>query len=477
MEFVVATTIKQNEKSVVQLVKKKDDDTLYIRKILTGRKEIYRQLQTISHQYLPKIYEATLSEDKTTVIEQYVQGPTLGQAGLREDQLVTAMKELCDVLTVLHGKGILHRDIKPSNILYAQDGHIRLIDFDAARTVKDDQSQDTRLLGTRGYAAPEQYGFSQTDERTDIYALGVTFKLLLGAAADKPKYKHVIDKCTNLDPDKRYQTTEQVKRALLGRRSIWPLLSVMCACLVVLFVALSTIGRQTTLTAPAEVKWDGDTSIATWKNVPESGTDGEIGYLFKLYRMDTATLPDPSTDEPCFETSMRGNGMVDENGTCSFILSPALEGNGYYYFAVAAVGDGSTYKDSDFSLSDAFAFTGEDATPLPKPTDLEWKRVETSRGRFFYATWNNLDDYANKDVFNVTVYDKDGNYVMNNMWSKKVVEDRGYHGIGIQGEYMSDKDGKYRFTVDVYSARPNDYAGVTTSFSTDESDYSPWYYQ
>ena len=94
------------------------------------------------------------------------------------------MEELCEVLVFLHGYGIIHRDIKPSNLLLAPDGHIRLIDFDAAREGKPSADNDTRLLGTRGYAPPEQYGFAQTDSRADIYAAGVTMKQLLGKQAE-----------------------------------------------------------------------------------------------------------------------------------------------------------------------------------------------------------------------------------------------------------------------------------------------------
>nr|WP_300836125.1 hypothetical protein [uncultured Acetatifactor sp.] len=73
--------------------------------------------------------------------------------------------------------------------------------------------QDTRLLGTRGFAPPEQYGFAQTDERADIYALGVTMEQLLGETVRKPRYRRVIRKCRNLNPDKRYQSMRQVRQA------------------------------------------------------------------------------------------------------------------------------------------------------------------------------------------------------------------------------------------------------------------------
>lgn len=166
MAYEVIKLLKQSEKSTVQLLRERGGEKLFVRK-------------------------------------EFIEGQTAGSAKLSEKQCRGILRELCDVLAFLHGKGIIHRDIKPSNILLAEDGHIRLIDFDAARMPRKDSEQDTMLLGTRGYAPPEQYGFAQTDERADIYALGVTMKQLLGERADKPGYRRILSRCTNLDPDKR----------------------------------------------------------------------------------------------------------------------------------------------------------------------------------------------------------------------------------------------------------------------------------
>lgn len=214
MEYEEIGLLKQSGKSTVLLVREMDGERLFVQKILKGRHEIYSELLNCPHPYLPKLSEVLISDDATTIIEEYIEGQSLGVAGLSEKQLRTAVKEICSVLEFLHGKGIIHRDIKPSNILFAKDGHIRLIDFDAARKGKDALEQDTRLLGTRGYAPPEQYGFAQTDTRADIYSLGVTLGQLFGTKAKKYRYKKIIKKCTDLNPDKRYQSAKQVQRAL-----------------------------------------------------------------------------------------------------------------------------------------------------------------------------------------------------------------------------------------------------------------------
>lgn len=185
IKYVEIKLLKQSEKSTVRLVRETNGEQVYVQKILKGQHPIYLELRSCLHPYLPKLYDVTMSDDTTTVIEEFIEGESLGSAKLSEAQVVGAVKELCTVLKFLHGKDIIHRDIKPSNMILAKDGHIRLIDFDAARMPKEDLEHDTKLLGTRGYAPPEQYGFSQTDARADIYSLGVTLKQLLGETAQK----------------------------------------------------------------------------------------------------------------------------------------------------------------------------------------------------------------------------------------------------------------------------------------------------
>lgn len=220
MEYEEIELIKQNKKSTIHLVSKKNNNQIFIRKMLNVKCPIYLLLKKYNHPYIPKLYEVTLSDHSTTIIEEYIEGTSLGSTKLSEKQLIYAFKELCSVLNFLHSNNIIHRDIKPSNIIFARDGHIRLIDFDAARMIKANAEQDTIPLGTRGYAPPEQYGFSQTDARSDIYSLGITLKQLLGNKANTPYYKRIIQKCTNLNPNNRYQSVKQVAWALSLKKHI-----------------------------------------------------------------------------------------------------------------------------------------------------------------------------------------------------------------------------------------------------------------
>ena len=479
--------LKRSEKSTVHLVRERDSGKIFVRKVLEGKKDIYLKLQNCEHPYLPKLYEVSIADDSTTVIEEYIEGESLGEAELAEKQLLGAARELCSVLDFLHKKDIVHRDVKPSNIILAKDGHIRLIDFDAARQPKDDLEQDTRLLGTRGYAPPEQYGFAQTDARTDIYAFGITLKQLLGDKAQKICYRHIIQKCTNWNPEKRYQSAGGVKRAFFyGRYGVW------CGCffLMLFFLWGGGIGLHQfreknmlsdnsglpMLDAPAAPHWNDETGIAVWGNVPGASISGEVGYHYRIYRQDTETPPEPGKDMCIIEDSMYGAGMIDEaTDTYRMNMSDYLQENGFYYFEVCAAGDGIQYTDSEYVMSDAFKYTGESAPALPVPTGLQWRLTTTEEGRGYYATWNNLDDYADTDSFNVCVYDKNGNYVTNNIWTKKLVMERGYSGIRIRPEFFTEEDGAFRFTVQAYTSRPNEYKSSPMPDPVPEEYFSPWY--
>ena len=146
-----------------------------------------------------------------------------------------------------------------------------------------------------------------------------------------------------------------------------------------------------------------------------------------FYRQDTETPPEPGKDMCIIEDSMYGAGMIDEaTDTYRMNMSDYLQENGFYYFEVCAAGDGIQYTDSGYVMSDAFKYTGESAPALPVPTGLQWRLTTMEEGRVYYATWNNLDDYADTDSFNVCVYDKNGNYVTNNIWTKKLGYSRVY---------------------------------------------------
>lgn len=186
---------------------------------------IYMLLQKISSPHLATIYDCAQNGWSGIVIEEYIEGMTLesyiqNKGMISEKEAYKIIANLCDVLELVHNACIVHRDINPKNIIISKDNVLKLIDFDIARKCKENSTQDTTILGTLGYAAPEQFGFSQTDARTDIYALGVLLNELLTGKlpneylCQKTTPKRVIQKCTRIDPCKRFQSVSALKKRL-----------------------------------------------------------------------------------------------------------------------------------------------------------------------------------------------------------------------------------------------------------------------
>ena len=219
--FKSITVLKAGANGITELVTD-STNAVYIRKTVNGIGLPYRALAQINTSGLPKIYYCAEADGKTYVIEEYINGVNLqdeleqGKIFTEKQVLQTAL-QLCDVLLAIHSKGILHRDIKPGNIIL-QNGSAWLIDFGAAKTVSGDKTQDTRILGTPGFAPPEQYGFSTTDMRSDIYALGKTMQALLGEKYNG-RLKGVIAKCTQFDPQERIASAAELKKILLQTQS------------------------------------------------------------------------------------------------------------------------------------------------------------------------------------------------------------------------------------------------------------------
>ena len=192
-------------------------------------------LKRLQHPMLPRIVDIFEDEEQILIVEDFVEGITLEdllkQQGKVDEALALQwLRDLCGVLRYLHTQQphpIIYRDMKPSNIMLQPDGSLKLIDFGIAREYKQESSGDTTYVGTKGYAAPEQFGKAQTDARTDIYALGVTmYHLLTGKSPYEPPYQFVpvrqlvpelsrgiefiLDKCIQPEPINRYQNVDEL---------------------------------------------------------------------------------------------------------------------------------------------------------------------------------------------------------------------------------------------------------------------------
>lgn len=188
-----------------------------------GDGTVYRLLQTVRHPHLPRIYEVRQEGDRWAVLEEFIDGATVAQvleSGLYSEAGVRRVaKAVCEAAGFLHSHGYVHRDIKPENVMIGCDGRVVLLDFDTTRLYKPEAEKDTRIIGTAGYAAPEQFGVTQTDARADVYAIGIMMNVMLtGHHPTKQmatgRLAPLIEKCTRLDPERRYQTVEELKAKL-----------------------------------------------------------------------------------------------------------------------------------------------------------------------------------------------------------------------------------------------------------------------
>ena len=196
-------------------------------------------IKSLDHPTLPRIVDIIDNGNVIYIVMDYIEGESLNKVLEREgaqpqDRVIEWAKELCEVLGYLHSRNpkIIYRDMKPANVMLKPDGSLKLIDFGIAREYKEQNIEDTVSLGTKGYAAPEQFGGKgQTDERTDIYCLGVTlYHLVTGQNPCEPPYeiypiRHwnpalssgleaIIQKCTQLNPADRYQSCAELMYAL-----------------------------------------------------------------------------------------------------------------------------------------------------------------------------------------------------------------------------------------------------------------------
>lgn len=232
--------LRSSSKGEVWLVTQKDD-TPAIMRIINHIGVPGRMLRDNPHSLWPHIiyFAENEAQQQTIIIEEYISGQSMQEfiesgKHLSETAAQNFLLFFCRGLSELHSLGIVHRDIKPSNIIRQSNGGFKLIDFDAARLDNAKrEEQDTVLLGTRGYAPPEQYGYSQTDRRSDIYSLGVTVDELLGEAY-KGYLRPVIRKCRALDPAMRYQSAEEIIGAINRRRIIKLVLPVFIIVLMLL---------------------------------------------------------------------------------------------------------------------------------------------------------------------------------------------------------------------------------------------------
>lgn len=214
------------------LVRQKDGEKFFVAKCYD--KNIYsfvhesNILKGLNHNGLPAFADEFQNDSTVCVVREYVEGKPINQYIAEKhpsnQEIIGIATALCDILIYLHGQQapVIHRDIKPQNVIMKDDGQVVLIDFDIARVYNSASEADTQFFGTREYAPPEQYGFSQTDSRTDIYSFGILLRYMLTDIecenANVRIYKplaRIIKKCTAFAPKERFSSADAVKKALL----------------------------------------------------------------------------------------------------------------------------------------------------------------------------------------------------------------------------------------------------------------------
>lgn len=221
-----------NERHGVKLVQHADTGKIYVKKTLERYdKTIFEKIRDGRFTGVPVIKELIEADGSLIVIEDYISGHSvdelLGKGPFTEEETIRIISDLCDILAPFHSSvpQIVHRDIKGSNVIIDNEGKVYLIDFDSSKIVVKGRNRDTELIGTEEYAAPEQYGFGQSDQRTDIYALGILMnKMLTGKFPSDEMYNgdlsRVIKRATAIDPENRYQNVQEFKTALNNSNGI-----------------------------------------------------------------------------------------------------------------------------------------------------------------------------------------------------------------------------------------------------------------
>lgn len=218
----ITTLDSQHNISLVQHVENKQ---IYVKKTLNVYNlDVYSYLKDNPILGIPRIYELIEDTSSIIVIEDFISGQSLekilSQGGsLPEDTVVNYVIQLCKIVSQLHTSfpPIIHRDIKPTNIIITPNNDVMLIDLNAAKYASE-KNEDTTLLGTRGYAAPEQYGFGSSSTQTDIYAIGMLINTMLNGSFTQDVIKGnlypIIKRCTELTPQNRYNSVDELSNAL-----------------------------------------------------------------------------------------------------------------------------------------------------------------------------------------------------------------------------------------------------------------------
>ncbi len=238
-----------------------------------------RMLAHFGGEGVPELYGCFGCDGRTYLLRRYIEGQNLYERTENDGKFSPAEAaeigiKLCKAVSRLHSSTppVVHRDIKPENVIITDNGEIFLVDLGIAREYDENSSRDTQVMGTLSAAPPEQFGYGQTDERSDVYSIGVLLREITAGSPGK-RLGAVINKCTAFAPEQRYRNASEVCKALEKlRKKPFPKAAAMAAAMVLLTASAYAIGINSSPVPDA-----GSVEAAEAMDyVPEIGEDGKV---------------------------------------------------------------------------------------------------------------------------------------------------------------------------------------------------------
>ena len=253
--YEIIDCLHETRDKATYLARSRQDHRLYVLKTVSAacKEDIeaeYSLLAGLSHPAIPRAVMYLEQDGERYMIREYIKGITLAKlveddGPLPEREAAGIVMDLCAVLTYMHTRRppVIHRDIKPLNIILTPHHQCAMIDFGIARHFHDDGNKDTVFMGTEATAAPEQFGYKQTDARSDVYAVGILLLYLLTGSFDIQKLpdihskglQRIITNCTRFDPTDRYPSVSRLHKSLVrtySEKRLFIQLAFLCGLLV-----------------------------------------------------------------------------------------------------------------------------------------------------------------------------------------------------------------------------------------------------
>lgn len=210
----------QESGGYIELLKNRENGLRLVRRHVKSceNADVYKRIMRIKNPALCRVYDIVSDGEAADVLEEYIEGATLVELCEKTADVKTAVRislQICEGLGALHKISVIHRDIKPGNVILRNSSAV-IIDYGISRIYKTDADSDTTIFGTPGYAAPEQYGYAQTDASSDIYSLGVLMNMLMTGVhpskrlADNKKAAAIIRKCISTNSADRYHNAAEL---------------------------------------------------------------------------------------------------------------------------------------------------------------------------------------------------------------------------------------------------------------------------